>query len=75
MYFKTAWLDQDATQMVEPCSVRESTWISNYSCEYTLVCSAQQYLLLCPLARKREDMLSLGTLLDSAVDRHWALEK
>lgn len=37
--------------------------------------SGQQYLLLCPLARKREDMLSLGTLLCSAVDGHRVLEK
>lgn len=55
--------------------MHESTWVCNYSCESTLVRSGQQYLLLCPLARKREDILSLGTLLCSAVDRHEALEK
>lgn len=33
------------------------------------------YLLSCPLARKREDMLSLGTLLRSAVDGHEVLER
>lgn len=30
----------------------------------------RQYRLLCPPARKREDILSLGTLLCSAVDGH-----
>ena len=32
--------------------------------------SGRRYLLLCPLARKREDILSLGTRLCSAADGH-----